>query len=61
MKLIYFLFLLTILFSCSSNNEIVTKKPEPGLFSKDASKGINITDLLSRDSRSEKFLSLIHI
>ena len=55
MKLINLLFLLTILFSCSSNNEIVTKKPVPGLFSKDASKGINITDLLSRDSRSEKF------
>ena len=55
MKLINLLFFLAILFSCSSNNEIVTKKPEPGLFSKDASKGINITDLLSRDSRSEKF------
>ena len=55
MKLINLLFLLTILFSCSSNNEIVTKSPEPGLFSKDASKGINITDLLSKDSKSEKF------
>ena len=55
MKLIYLLFLLTILFSCSSNNEIVTKKPEPGLFSKDASKGISITDILNRDSQSEKF------
>ena len=55
MKLINFLFLSIILFSCSSNNEVVTKKPEPGLFSKDASKGINITDFLNRDSQSEKF------
>ena len=55
MKLINFLFLSIILFSCSSNNEVVTKKPEPGLFSKDASKGINIIDLLNRDSQSEKF------
>ena len=55
MKLINFLFLLSILFSCSSNNDVVTKKPEPGLFSKDASKGINITDFLNRDSESKKF------
>ena len=55
MKPINFLFLLSILFSCSSNNEVVTKKPEPGLFSKDASKGINITDFLNRDSESKKF------
>ena len=55
MKLINLLFLLTILFSCSSNNEIVTKKPEPGLFSKDASKGISITDFLNQNSQSEKF------
>ena len=55
MKLIYFLLISTILFSCSSNNEVPTKKPEPGLFSKDASKGINITDFLNRDSQSEKF------
>ena len=55
MKLINFLFLFSVLFSCSSNNEPVTKKPEPGLFSKDASKGINITDFLNRDSESKKF------
>ena len=55
MRLINFLLLTTILFSCSSNNEVVTKKPEPGLFSKDASKGISITDILNRDSQSEKF------
>ena len=55
MKLIKFLLLLLIVFSCTSNNEVATKKPEPGLFSKDASKGISITDLLNRDSKSEKF------
>jgi len=55
MKLFNFLFLLSILFSCSSNNEVITKKTEPGLFSKDASKGISITDFLNRDSESKKF------
>ena len=55
MKLILILYFYFLLFSCSSNNEVVTKKPEPGLFSKDASKGINITDFLNRDSQSEKF------
>ena len=55
MKLINFLFLSTILFSCSTSDEVVTKKPEPGLFSKDASKGISITDFLNRNSQSEKF------
>ena len=55
MKLFRFIFLLLILFSCSSNNEIVTKKSEPGLFSKDASKGISIGDFLNKDGQSEKF------
>ena len=55
MKLIYLILLSTILLSCSSNDEIPTKKPEPGLFSKDASKGISITDFLNRDSQSDKF------
>ena len=55
MKLINLLFLSILLFSCSSNNEIATKKPEPGLFSKDASKGISITDFLNKESQSEKF------
>ena len=43
--LIYIVIFLT---GCSSNNDTVknTKKPEAGLFSKDASVGINITDLL---------------
>ena len=55
MKFFKLISLLLILFSCSSNNEVVTKKPEPGLFSKDASKGISIDDFLNRDGQSEKF------
>ena len=40
--------IIMFLSACSSNNDTVrnTKKPEPGLFSKDASVGVNITDLL---------------
>ena len=44
-----------LLYSCSSNNEIVEQKSKPGLFSKDSSKGISITDFLNRDGQSEKF------
>ena len=45
---IIFMSALFLLSACSSNNDTVmnTKKSEPGLFSKDASEGINITDLL---------------
>ena len=47
-KKILLMYVLTFLTACSSNNQTVknTTKPEPGLFSKDASVGINITDLL---------------
>ena len=55
MKLIISLLVISILSSCSSNNEVTTKKPEPGLFSKDVSKGISIDNFLNRDSQSEKF------
>ena len=45
-----FLLICIVIFltACSSNNDTVknTTKPQPGLFSKDASVGINITDLL---------------
>ena len=42
------IYIVIFLAACSSNNDTIknTKKPEPGLFSKDASVGINITDLL---------------
>ena len=46
-KIVYILAL--IFFSACSSDKLVnnTDKPEPGLFSKDASKGISITDLLN--------------
>ena len=47
-KKILLIYIIIFLTACSSNNDTVknTTKPEPGLFSKDASVGINITDLL---------------
>ena len=47
-KKILLTYIVIFLVACSSDNDTVknTTKPEPGLFSKDASVGINITDLL---------------
>tara|TARA_Y200000002_G_C22375113_1_gene534808 strand:- start:56 stop:520 length:465 start_codon:yes stop_codon:yes gene_type:complete len=53
MKLIYITFISIFFFSCASNNEIATEKPEPGLFSKDKKKGISITDFLNRDQMED--------
>ena len=46
------IYIVIFLIACSSNNDTVknTTKPEPGLFSKNASVGINITDLLGQRS-----------
>ena len=55
MKFIIIIISIFSLYSCTSNNEIVEQKPTPGLFSKDSSKGVTITDFLNRDSQSEKF------
>ena len=55
MKYVIIIISLFLLYSCTSNNEILEKKTTPGLFSKDSSKGISITDFLNRDSQSEKF------
>ena len=51
-KKILLIYIVIFLAACSSNNDTVknTTKPEPGLFSKDASVGINITDLLGPKS-----------
>ena len=51
-KKILLFYILMFLLACTSNNETVknAEKPEPGLFSKDASKGVNLTDLLGRKS-----------
>ena len=53
-RTILLIYILIFLTACSSNNDTVknTKKPEPGLFSKDASVGINITALLGPRSDS---------
>ena len=55
MRLIIIIISIFSLYSCTSNNEIVEQKPKPGLFSKDSSKGVTITDFLNKDSQSEKF------
>ena len=55
MKYIITIITIFFLYSCTSNNEIVEQKPKPGLFSKDASKGLSITDFLNRESQTEKF------
>ena len=54
MKLVYITILTIILFSCSKNEELVSEKPEPGLFSKDQKKGISITDFLNREKSGDK-------
>ena len=55
MRSIIIIISIFLLYSCTSNNEIVEQKPKPGLFSKDSSKGVTITDFLNKDSQSEKF------
>ena len=55
MKFITSLLLVFLLSSCSSNKTVVeNKKPEPGLLSKDSSKGISITDFLNKDETEGK-------
>ena len=54
-KIITLIILISIISSCSSNeiisNPITEKKSKPGLFSKDAEKGISISDILNRESK----------
>ena len=47
-----YIYILIFLSACSSYNDTVknTNKPEPGLFSKDASKGVDITKLFEPTS-----------
>ena len=55
MKTILYVLLLFLISSCS-NNEVITenKKAKPGLFSKDSSKGLSISDYLNREENEEK-------
>ena len=54
-KNITLIILISIISSCSSNeiisNPVNGKKSKPGLFSKDAEKGISISDILNRESK----------
>ncbi len=55
MKTIISIFILILLTSCSTDENLAeTKKPEPGLFSKDSSKGISITDFINREENEGK-------
>ena len=54
-KNITLIILISIISSCSNNeiisNPVTEKKSKPGLFSKDAEKGISISDILNRESK----------
>ena len=55
MKFITSLLIVLILSSCSTNETVVeNQKPIPGLFSKDSSKGVSITDFINRDETDGK-------
>ena len=54
MKLIITILISLLLFSCSNNDELPAKKSNPGLFSKDAQKGVSITDFLNKDPYGDK-------
>ena len=54
MQFIFIIFISLFFISCSSNNEVPTEKSEPGLFSKDAKKGVSITDFINKDPFGDK-------
>ena len=54
MQFIFLIFISLFFISCSSNNEVPTEKSEPGLFSKDAKKGVSITDFINKDPFGDK-------
>ena len=50
MKFIISTLLVFLVQSCSTNETLVNnKKPEPGLFSKDGSKGVSLSDFINKD------------
>ena len=56
MRIILALLSIIYLSSCASNDgQITAKKPEPGLFSKDVTKGISLEGFLNRDEDEQKF------
>ena len=61
-KYIFILFFVFIT-SCSSNKTIVSnpitgKKSNPGIFSKDAEKGISLTDILSKNEKENTYINI---
>ena len=54
MRFIFLIFISFFFISCSSNNEIPAEKSEPGFFSKDAKKGVSITDFINKDPFGDK-------
>ena len=56
MRIILILMSIIYISSCASNDgQIEAERPEPGLFSKDVTKGINLDDFLNRDEEDQKF------
>ena len=54
MKLIITILISLLLFSCATNDEPPATKSNPGLFSKDAQKGLSITDFINKDPYGDK-------
>ena len=54
MRLSFLIFISLFFISCSSNNKIPAEKSEPGFFSKDAKKGVSITDFINKDPFGDK-------
>ena len=54
MKLIITILISLLLFSCATNDELPAEKSKPGLFSKDAQKGLSITDFINKDPYGDK-------
>ena len=54
MKLIITILISLLLFSCATNDELPAEKSKPGLFSKDAKKGLSITDFINKDPYGDK-------
>ena len=56
-KNIVLIILISIISSCSSNeiisNPVTKEKSKPGLFSKDAEKGLSLSDLLNTDDKDD--------
>ena len=63
--IIKYIFILFVVFitSCSNNETIVSnpitgKKSNPGIFSKDAEKGISLTDILSKNEKENTYINI---